>query len=78
MPKRSWTVSAPLDPLRGAAGDDHGIALHDEVQLTRRPPHQCVAHRAADDVDARLAGHGGEHDLGARGREQDVHAHMFH
>ncbi len=43
--------------LRGAAGDGERVALHDEVELARLAPEQRVAHGAADDPDARLAGH---------------------
>ena len=65
------------DALRRAARDRDGVALDDEVELARDAAQQRVAHRAADHVHARLARHGGEHDLGSRGRAQRVHAAMF-
>ena len=78
MPKRSWTVSVPPTRSRGAPRDRERVALDDQVELARHLAEQRVAHRAADHVHARLARHGGEHDVGSRGRAQRVHADMFH
>ena len=43
--------------LRRAARDVERVALDDEVELARLAAQQQVAHGAADDPDARLAGH---------------------
>ena len=62
------------DPLRRPARDRHRVTLHHQVQFARLAAQQRVAHRAADDVHARLLRDGGEHDLGAGGRGQEVHS----
>ena len=78
MPKRSWTISSP--PTRSAAtrAIASRVALDHQVELARDLPAQRVAHRAADDVHARRARDGGEHDVGSRRRAQGIHAVMFH